>query len=118
MKRLWRQKSDTLPSVLSAPATIPRVPTAIVSDLHVGSQAGDDVAGGAEPQELLLAALEGADRVVLLGDALELREHALATGIELARPLLERLGRGTAGKGLPGGARHPHHPPGPPHPAP
>jgi UDP-2,3-diacylglucosamine pyrophosphatase LpxH len=100
MKRLWRQNSDILSSVLAAPATIPRVPTAIVSDLHVGSQGGYDVARRAEPQERLLAALEGADRVVLLGDALELREHSLARGIELARPLLERIGQVTAGKQL------------------
>jgi UDP-2,3-diacylglucosamine pyrophosphatase LpxH len=97
-KRLWRQNRDTSPSVLAGPATIPPVPTAIVSDLHLGSLGGYDVARQGEPQERLLAALEGADRVVLLGDALELREHPLAEGVELARPLLERIGRVTAGK--------------------
>jgi predicted phosphodiesterase len=76
------------------------VPTALVSDLHLGSIQGYDVARRPEPQERLLAALEGADRVVLLGDALELREHPLAEGVELGRPLLERLGRVTAGKAV------------------
>lgn len=74
------------------------MPTAIVSDLHIGSLGGYDVARHGEPQERLLAALEGADRVVLLGDALELREHPLARAVELARPLLERLGQVTGGK--------------------
>jgi predicted phosphodiesterase len=76
------------------------VPTTIVSDLHLGSLAGADVVRRHEPQERLLAALEGSERVVLLGDALELREHPLAQALEIARPLLERLGRISAGRRL------------------
>jgi hypothetical protein len=76
------------------------VTTAIVSDLHVGSLAGADVARRGEPQERLLAALDGAERVVVLGDFLELREHPIAQAIELARPLVERLGQVTAGRRL------------------
>jgi UDP-2,3-diacylglucosamine pyrophosphatase LpxH len=97
-KRLWRQNSDTAPSVPTPPATIAPVPTVVVSDLHIGSFVERDVARRGEPLERLLAALDGADRVVLLGDALELREHPLAESLEIARPLLERLGRVTAGR--------------------
>jgi hypothetical protein len=38
--------------------------------------------------------------VVVLGDFLELREHPIAQAIELARPLVERLGAVTAGRKL------------------
>jgi hypothetical protein len=99
-KRLWRQNSDTAPSVLAGAATIAPVPTAIASDFHLGTLGGDDVARGGEPLERLLSAMQGADRVVLLGDVLELREHPLAEALELARPLFERLGRVTAGRRL------------------
>jgi predicted phosphodiesterase len=76
------------------------VPAALVSDLHLGSLVGADVARGGEAQERLLAALAEADPVVLLGDFLELREHPLARALELARPLVERLGQVTAGRRL------------------
>jgi predicted phosphodiesterase len=74
-----------------------RVPTAIVSDLHLGSVSGADVARGGNARERLLAALDGADRVVLLGDTLELREMPLARVLGLTRPFLEALGEVTAG---------------------
>ena len=76
------------------------VSTAIVSDLHVGTLVGADLTRRGEPQERLLAALDGAARVVVLGDFLELREHPIAQAIELARPLIERLGTVTAGRNL------------------
>jgi metallophosphoesterase superfamily enzyme len=76
------------------------VRTVVVSDLHVGSLAEADVLRREEPRARLLAALDGADRVVLLGDALELREHPLAQALEIARPLLERIGQVTAGRRL------------------
>jgi len=74
------------------------VPTAIASDLHLGSLAGADVARRGEPQERLLAALGGAERVILLGDVLELREHPLAQALELATAFFRRLGAATAGR--------------------
>lgn len=67
------------------------VRTAVVSDLHVGGLAGADVARGGEPLEALVAAVSGADRVVLLGDTIELRERPLAQALETARPLFEGL---------------------------
>ena len=84
--------------------------TAIVSDLHLGTTSGADVARGPAVRERLMEALAPADRVVLLGDALELRERPAADVMELARPLLEELGEVTAGRQLvivPG--NHDHH---------
>jgi predicted phosphodiesterase len=75
-----------------------RVPTAIVSDLHLGSVRGADVARGEDAREHLLAALDGADHVVLLGDVLELREMPLARLLSLTRPFFEALGEVTAGR--------------------
>jgi predicted phosphodiesterase len=77
---------------------MPRVASAIVSDLHLGTVTGADIARRGEPRERLLAALDGADRVVLLGDILELRELPLARVLELARPFFEALGEVTAGR--------------------
>jgi predicted phosphodiesterase len=75
-----------------------RVQTAIVSDLHLGTVLGADVAGIPQARERLLAALDGADRVVLLGDAVELRELPLAVAMERVRPFFEELGEVTAGR--------------------
>jgi Calcineurin-like phosphoesterase superfamily domain len=66
--------------------------TAIVSDLHLGSAFGEDLLRDAEIRRALLDELAGADRLVLLGDALELRELPLATVLAAARPFFEQLG--------------------------
>lgn len=65
--------------------------TAVVSDLHLGALNGADVARRPDVLERLARALSEADRVVLLGDVLELRERPVASMLELARPLFERL---------------------------
>jgi UDP-2,3-diacylglucosamine pyrophosphatase LpxH len=101
MKRLWRQKSDTSPQTISAArgcCNHLQVVTAIISDLHLGMARGGDVARGGEPRERLLEAVAGADRVVILGDLLELREGRLTEVLEVARPLMEGLGHATAGR--------------------
>jgi UDP-2,3-diacylglucosamine pyrophosphatase LpxH len=67
--------------------------TAIVSDLHLGLAAGDDVLRDPEVRALLLERIAGADRVVLLGDVVELRELALGPSLQRARPFFEDLGR-------------------------
>jgi predicted phosphodiesterase len=72
--------------------------TAVVSDLHVGVLAGADVAREGRPLDALVEGVSGADRVVLLGDVLELRERPLAEALEMGRPLFEALGRALAGK--------------------
>ena len=74
--------------------------TVVVSDLHLGTLAGADAARDGVPREQLLAALAEADRVVMLGDALELRERPLAEALEVTRPFFEALAEATAGKRL------------------
>jgi len=74
--------------------------TAIVSDLHLGTTSEADVASHLEVQVRLFEALRGADRIVVLGDLLELRERPAAAVLERARPFLEGLGEATAGKQL------------------
>src|SRR5882757_3394605 len=68
------------------------VKTAIISDLHLGVVSGGDVLRGPEIRAVLAAELRGADRLVLLGDALELRELPVGAALEQARPALEDLG--------------------------
>jgi predicted phosphodiesterase len=72
--------------------------TAIVSDLHLGTASGADIARRTDVRERLLGALAEADRVVLLGDLLELREAAAPVVLEAAEPLLRGLGEACAGK--------------------
>jgi hypothetical protein len=72
--------------------------TAIVSDLHLGSAFGEDVLRDAEIRRVLLEEIAGAERLVLLGDVLELRELPLATVLESARPFFEELGEAMAGR--------------------
>ena len=70
-----------------------RVTTLVVSDLHLGARTGIDLLRRAELREPLLEALEGVDRLVLLGDALELRHGPAREALAAARPLFEALGR-------------------------
>lgn len=83
--------------------------TAIVSDLHLGSGFGEDLLRDAGIRRLLLGRLAEADRVVLLGDVIELRELPLPTVLEAARPFFEELGETMAGRPvilLPGNHDH------------
>lgn len=72
--------------------------TAIVSDLHLGTNSVEDIARGPDVYERMLAGLEGADRVVLLGDVLELREAAPSEVVAMAAPFLGALGEVCSGK--------------------
>jgi len=67
--------------------------TLILSDLHLGSISSSDVLRRTEVRQSLLAALEGVDRVVLLGDVLELRHGPVREAMAEARPFFEDLGR-------------------------
>jgi hypothetical protein len=66
--------------------------TAIISDLHLGAASGEDVLRHAEVRRALLEEIGEADRVVLLGDVVELRDLAVGTALEAARPFFEELG--------------------------
>ena len=69
-----------------------RVSTLVVSDLHLGARLERDVLRRPEPLEALLAALEGVERLVLLGDTVELAEGRPRQAMEVAEPVLRALG--------------------------
>jgi hypothetical protein len=66
--------------------------TAIVSDLHLGASSGGDVLRDPEIRAVLYAELHGAERVVLLGDAVELRERPVGAALAHALPFFTELG--------------------------
>lgn len=72
--------------------------TAIVSDLHLGSGFGEDLLRDSAIRRILIDRIADADRLVLLGDVLELRELPLATALDAAQPFFEELGEAMAGK--------------------
>ena len=74
--------------------------TLIVSDLHLGSVTRADVLRRPELRAPLLEAAADAQRVVLLGDVLELRHGPLRDALAAARPFFEDLGRALAGNEL------------------
>jgi hypothetical protein len=66
--------------------------TAIISDLHLSLTSGGDVLRDPGVRAILLAEIADADRVVLLGDVVELRERPLGAALDDARPFFEALG--------------------------
>jgi predicted phosphodiesterase len=72
--------------------------TIVVSDLHLGVENGADVARFQAVRERLVAALARADRVILLGDTLELRELPLPSLLERVRPFFAAAAEAVAGK--------------------
>lgn len=72
--------------------------TAIVSDLHLGNAHGEDVARDPAIRRTLLEEIAGADRLILLGDALELRELPIARVLNAVGPFFEELGEAMAGR--------------------
>ena len=66
--------------------------TAILSDLHLGVASDEDVLRDPAVRRLLLEEIAGADRVVLLGDVIELRNLPVGPSLERARPFFEELG--------------------------
>jgi UDP-2,3-diacylglucosamine pyrophosphatase LpxH len=72
--------------------------TLIISDLHLGSSSRSDLLRRAEMRASLLEALDGVDRLVLLGDVLELRHGPIREAMAAARPFFEDLGRTLGGE--------------------
>lgn len=64
----------------------------MVSDLHLGAGTDADLLRRESFRQILLAAVEGAERVVLLGDALELRDRPVREVVEIATPFFSELG--------------------------
>jgi hypothetical protein len=84
--------------------------TVVVSDLHLAAGHGADLIRRAAFRERLWPALEGADRVVLLGDVIELRDRPLAEAVAAAQPFFEELGEVLgAGQVLLVPGNHDHH---------
>jgi hypothetical protein len=67
--------------------------TLIISDLHLGSSARVDVLRDPALRAPLWEALQGADRLVLLGDVLELRHGPHRDALSAARSFFAELGR-------------------------
>ena len=65
--------------------------TAVLSDLHLGTEPAGPL-GREEIRRRLFAEIERADRVILLGDVLELRALPVAQVVTRALPFLEELG--------------------------
>jgi predicted phosphodiesterase len=74
--------------------------TLLISDLHLGSVSRSDLLRHAELRVPLLEASANADRVVLLGDVLELRHGPPREALGAARAFFEELGRALAGREL------------------
>ncbi len=66
--------------------------TLVISDLHLGSRLQRDVLTGERPLAALLDALDGIDRLVLLGDVVELLEGRPVEAMRAAEPVLTAIG--------------------------
>jgi UDP-2,3-diacylglucosamine pyrophosphatase LpxH len=67
-------------------------PTLVVSDLHLGSRLQRDVLRRPAARAALFAALDGVERLVLLGDTVELLEGRSRAALAIAEPVLRELG--------------------------
>jgi len=68
------------------------VRTLVVSDLHLGASKGTDLVRRPELRAPLVEAVRGVDRLVILGDGLELRDRPKRDAAELAAPVFAELG--------------------------
>ena len=84
--------------------------TVVISDLHLGAPRGRDLLRRSELRAPLLEELRSADRLVILGDGLELRHAPHRDAAEVARPFLEEVGAalGPAGQVVMLGGNHDH----------
>jgi predicted phosphodiesterase len=72
--------------------------TLVVSDLHLGAGSGADVLRRPAACAALIDALQDVERLVLLGDVLELRHGPRRDALAAARPFFEEVGRAFAGR--------------------
>jgi Calcineurin-like phosphoesterase len=68
------------------------VTTLVISDLHLGARLGRDVLRRPVALDALLGALDGVERLVLLGDVIELAEGRPEQAMEAAEPVLRAVG--------------------------
>lgn len=71
----------------------------MISDLHLGARLRTGVLTAPAPLERLLAALDGADRLVLLGDIVELMERRATAALRTAEPVLRAIGERVGARG-------------------
>jgi UDP-2,3-diacylglucosamine pyrophosphatase LpxH len=69
------------------------MPTLVISDLHLGMRLERDVLRHRAPLAVLLDALADVERLVLLGDVVELSERNSGDALVVAEPVLRALGR-------------------------
>jgi UDP-2,3-diacylglucosamine pyrophosphatase LpxH len=74
------------------------VRTIVVSDLHLGVANGADVARFPDARARLLRALDSAERVVLLGDTIELRQRPLPELLRMVESFFQEAAETVAGK--------------------
>jgi hypothetical protein len=86
------------------------VRTLVISDLHLGAAAGVDLLRRPELREPLLEQVRGVDRLVILGDGLELREAPQRDAARISAPFFADVGRalGADGELLLLGGNHDH----------
>jgi len=68
------------------------VRTLVISDLHLGVRSGVDVLARPEALDVLCSRLHGVDRLVLLGDTLELRHGPARDALARAEPVMRAIG--------------------------
>jgi calcineurin-like phosphoesterase family protein len=86
------------------------VRTLVISDLHIGAAGRTDLLRREELRAPLLDAVRDADRLVILGDGVELRDRPKRDIAELAAPVFAELGQalGPDGELLMIGGNHDH----------
>ncbi|HEY1540401.1 MAG TPA: hypothetical protein VGF63_13440 [Solirubrobacteraceae bacterium] len=73
--------------------------TLVISDLHLGIRGGADVLGRPEALDVLCSRLDGVERLVLLGDVLELRHGPAREALAAAEPVMRALGDALGSQG-------------------
>ena len=79
-------------------ARLRRVRTLVISDLHLGATTRADLLRRPELREPLIEAVRGVDRLVILGDGLELRDGPQRDG---ARARRRRCSRSSGARSAP-----------------
>lgn len=64
----------------------------VISDLHLGDRAAADVLRRPEALDVLCSRLDGVQRLVLLGDTLELRHGPARDALAVAEPVMRAIG--------------------------
>jgi UDP-2,3-diacylglucosamine pyrophosphatase LpxH len=75
------------------------VRTLVVSDLHLGARLRHDVLGRPEPLARLVEAVGDVDRLVLLGDIVELMQRQPQRAMAIAEPVLRAVGERLGAEG-------------------